>query len=59
MNDEYKIELKATQYEYLTSIAKKYDLDDPSKAVRCLINFAIEESDHEASIYEDIRCMDC
>ena len=58
-NQEFTIELKQQQYDYLSKMAKKYDLPDASKAARCLINYAIEQADEEQSIFSQIRCMDC
>lgn len=59
LNEEFAIELKTRQMEYLKEMMQKYSLDDPSKAVRCLINFAMTETEHEVSIFEEIRCLDC
>ena len=59
LNKPTTIELKPGQIEYLKKMAKKYDLEDESKAVRCLINFAIEESAREKEIFEEVRCLDC
>ncbi len=58
-NIEYTLELKEDQYQFLTEMVDKYSLDDESKALRCLINFAIEESEHQESIFEEIRCRHC
>ena len=58
-NVEYTLELKEDQYQYLTEMTDKYSLDDESKALRCLINFAIEESEYEESIFDEIRCRHC
>ena len=53
------LELKEKQLEYLDAVAKKYDLSDPSKALRCLITFAMQETEGEASIFSEIRCANC
>ena len=53
------LELKEKQLEYLDGIAKKYDLPDRSKALRCLITFAMQEAEHEGSIFTEIRCANC
>lgn len=58
-NQEYTVTLKDWQFEYLRKMAKKYDLEDESKALRCLVNYACEETDQEQSIFEEIRCLDC
>jgi hypothetical protein len=61
MNDNLKVtvELKQSQIDYLARMTKLYDLDDSSKALRCLINYAIEERGREKEIFEEIRCLDC
>lgn len=59
INEDYKVRLKEVQFQYLVQMAKKYSLDDESKALRCLINFAMQETQHESSIFEEIRCLDC
>ena len=53
------LELKANQLEYLDAIAKKHSLPDRSKALRCLITFAMEKAEHEDSIFTEIRCTNC
>lgn len=58
-NVEYTLELKEDQYQYLTEMTDKYNLDDESKALRCLINFALEETEYEESIFDEIRCRYC
>lgn len=58
-NRTYTIELKPAQFEYLTRMKKKHDLPDESKALRCLINFALEEPGRENEIFAEIRCLDC
>ena len=39
--------------------AKKHNLPDRSKALRCLITFAMEQTEQEASIFTEIRCTSC
>jgi hypothetical protein len=56
---EFQITLKDRQHAYLAEMAKKYRLDDEAKALRCLINYAIEKKDQEADIFKEIRCQDC
>lgn len=53
------LELKAIQAEYLEAIAKKHYLPDRSKALRCLITFAMEQLEQEDSIFTEIRCTNC
>ena len=49
MRQEHTIELKEFQLEYLEKIVADYDVPDIGKAVRCLIDYAIEEKDKEVS----------
>lgn len=58
-NRPYTLELKERQHEYLSQMAEKYDLPDASKALRCLVNFAMEKEKQEEEIFAEIRCMDC
>jgi hypothetical protein len=58
-NQEYTVLLKDKQFAWLKQMAGKHDLPDASKALRCLINFAMQEVDREEAIFEEIRCTDC
>lgn len=58
-NQEYHVELKEPQHKYLEAVADRHNLPDASKAVRCLINYAIDHPDKEREIFEEIRCLDC
>jgi len=53
------LELKESQLEFLDAMVKKYDLPDRSKALRCLITFAMQEPTHETSVFTVIRCENC
>ena len=52
-------ELKQQQIEFLEEMAKKHGLPDASKALRCLITYAMEQRDREPSIFQTVRCTDC
>ncbi len=58
-NQTYSVELKARQMEFLEEMVKVYDLPDTSKALRCLINYAVEKADRRDEIFSEIRCLDC
>lgn len=58
-NRDRTVQIKDWQMDYLGKMAEKYDLEDESKALRCLISFAHEEEAHEASIFGEFRCFDC
>ena len=53
------LELKEKHLEYLDEMAKTHNLPDRSKALRCLITFAIVQSEHENSIFTEVRCTNC
>ena len=44
--------------EMLENIAKKYDLPDASKAIRCLLDYAAKDGDWD-EIFKVIRCRHC
>lgn len=43
---------------WLEDMAKKYDLEDRNKALRVVLEYAIQEGD-EPTIFEEIRCHHC
>lgn len=53
------IELDSEMVAYLEETAKKYSLSDPSKAVRCLINYARENPERLDEIFSEVRCLGC
>jgi hypothetical protein len=56
----YTLELKESQFQYLSRMAQKHDLPDEGKALRCLVNYALEQNESvEKDIFEEIRCLDC
>ena len=61
MRQEHAIELKEFQLEYLEKIVADYDIPDIGKAVRCLIDYAIEEKDKEKEkeFFQLERCHSC
>ena len=59
MRQEHEIELKEFQLEYLEKIVADYDIPDIGKAVRCLIDYAIEEKDKEKEFFQLERCHSC
>ncbi|MEM7217857.1 MAG: hypothetical protein AAF515_05790 [Pseudomonadota bacterium] len=59
MRQEYEIELKDFQNEYLGEIVDKYDLPELGKALRCLVDYAIDNPDLEVEIFQLMRCHSC
>ena len=53
------IELDSEMVAYLEDVAKKYDLPDIGKAVRCLVNYARENDAKRDEIFNEIRCTGC
>jgi hypothetical protein len=56
---EQTVELEPAKVEFLQQMANTYGLPDIGKAVRCLIDFARDNADHQASIFGEVRCHDC
>jgi len=59
MNETYELELKPHQKRYLDEMAKKHELPDASKALRCLIAYARQRPDLENDLFVTVRCSDC
>ena len=55
----HSVELESGKVEFLEQIARKYELPDVSKAIRCLINYARENPDQLDAIFAEVRCLDC
>ena len=53
------IELDTTQIAFLQEMANTYGLPDVGKAIRCLVNYAREQDDRRAEIFDEIRCTGC
>ena len=51
--------LKEKHLEYFDEMAKMHKLPDRSKALRCLVTFAMQQSQHENSIFTEVRCTNC
>lgn len=55
----YTIELEPSKAEFLQAMASQHGLADIGKAVRCLVNYARENPERLAEIFEEVRCVDC
>ena len=55
----FEIQLETHQMAFLEEVAARYRLEDASKAVRCLVNFSIDEPDEQDRIFDEVRCLDC
>ena len=56
---DFTIALSEGQREYLADVAKRFDLEDEGKAIRCLVNFVRETKGQEETIFSETRCLDC
>jgi hypothetical protein len=54
-----QFELESEKIAFLKEMAEKHGLPDIGKAVRCLINYARENPDKHADIFDEVRCLDC
>ena len=53
------VELDAEKIGFLKEMVEIYGLPDTSKAIRCLINYARDNSDKREAIFAEVRCLDC
>ena len=53
------VPLKPGQIAFLAEVAKTFNLDDPAKVLRCLVNYAREHPDRHDDIFGEVRCLDC
>ena len=51
-------ELYPDSYEMLLDIARRYQLPDASKALRCLLDYAAIDGDWDG-IFKKVRCRRC
>lgn len=53
-------EINEDQQKWLEKIAEEYELPDTSKAIRVLLDFAMEDGDeHEIFAPQNARCRHC
>ena len=55
----YSLELEKDMMAFIEQMTSKYDLQDTSKAIRCLINYARDVTESQDTIFADIRCLNC
>jgi hypothetical protein len=53
------VDLKRGQREFLEQVVRDRGLEDVGKVVRCLVNYARENPDAHAIIFDEVRCLDC
>ncbi len=57
--ESHSIDLETAKVEFLKQMAATHGLADIGKAIRCLVNYARENPDKHADIFDDMRCLDC
>lgn len=55
----YSLELEKDMMAFIEQMTSKYELEDVSKAIRCLVNYARDVSEAQDAIFADIRCLNC
>jgi hypothetical protein len=57
---ELKLSLESDQLDWLSGIIQDYDLPDESKAIRILLDYAIQDADkNEIFSADNMRCRHC
>ncbi|HLI10272.1 MAG TPA: hypothetical protein VKY65_01625 [Alphaproteobacteria bacterium] len=51
-------EIYPDSYDMLLEVARRYEFPDPSKALRCLLDYAATDGDWTA-IFGKVRCRRC
>ena len=55
----YSLELEKDMMQFMEQMTAKYELQDVSKAMRCLINYARDVEGVRNDIFAEIRCLNC
>lgn len=55
---EVTVEIQSDQHEWLAEMATQYGLPDSAKAMRILLDYAMQEADQD-ELFETIRCHHC
>jgi hypothetical protein len=58
IKEAHSFELNDDHVEWLKKMTEKFSLDDEGKALRIVLDYAMEEADQEA-VFEVIRCNHC
>ena len=51
-------EIYPDSLDMLKDVAQRYEMPDPSKALRCLLDYAATDGDWE-EMFEKVRCRRC
>jgi hypothetical protein len=58
IKEAHSFELNDDHVEWLKKMTEKFSLDDEGKALRIVLDYAMEEADQE-TVFEVIRCNHC
>jgi len=57
---ERTVMLKQRQWDFLREKAQQHGLADEAKALRCLVDYAIDRGEEvDEDIFKTIRCLNC
>ena len=56
--EAHTYELNDDHAEWLKEMAEKYMLDDEGKALRIVLDYVMQEADHD-EVFEEMRCHHC
>ncbi len=56
--EAHTYELNDDHAEWLKEMAEKYMLDGESKALRIVLDYVMQEADHD-EVFEEMRCNHC
>ena len=56
--ETHTYELNDDHAEWLKEMAEKYMLDDEGKALRIVLDYVMQEADHD-EVFEEMRCHHC
>lgn len=59
MKTAESFEVESDHIDFLKEMVEEYDLDDVSKALRILIDYAMSDEADPAEIFEQVRCERC
>lgn len=59
MKTAENFEIEDEHAEFLKEMVEEYDLDDVSKALRVLLDYAMSDEADPATIFEQVRCERC
>ncbi len=59
MRNSESFEVEGVHMDFLKEMVEEYDLEDTSKALRILLDYAMSDDTDPAEIFEEVRCLRC